>query len=68
MTTPNPRPDPLAAAAPELARALAEIARLTSFCFTPTARDVEAARLARAALTAAGITDPAAWLAAQERS
>jgi hypothetical protein len=52
----------LVMAAPDMTRALAEIAVMCGFCFNVTARDVRAAELASKALDLAGITDPAAWL------
>ena len=52
----------VATAAPDMARALAEIAVMCGFVFNVTPRDVRAAELASQALDLAGITDPAAWL------
>ena len=55
-------------AAPDMARALAEIAIMCGFVFNVTARDVKAAELASQALDLAGIADPAGWLKAHEGS
>ena len=56
----------VAMAAPDMARALAEIAVMCGFVFNVTARDVRAAELASNALDRAGIADPAGWHKAHE--